>query len=654
MKRILLAASGLLCLLSSGCGNDSGNGPGMESLDVAKETSVPADVADTSVEPDGTNTDPDLTDEVLGDIPADMLDDMVEPVDLIGDEGNPDLPPDITDPDVTIEDVEPDEVIPIGPCSHDEDCMAGYCNTLTTECVECLWEHHCGEKEHCILSSCVLFSACESDDVCDPGLCHPESGECVECLLNEQCNEDELCEGNVCVQVEPCESSKDCETGICWLEVGKCVDCLEDVDCDEGQLCKETICITLTGCQSDKECTPDGLVCNKELGHCVQCVGDEDCPLIFHCAAGECLLDFCDPTLFTCQDNGIYGCSEAGDAVVLLEPCSEQQTCVEAGPETACLDWVCTPGPAYCHEETSHAISCSVDGLAVVQDTDCTADELVCDGGVCLPVVCEPGTVLCNEELSGLENCSEKGTVLLQSSCPEGTYCAPGGEESPATCEQQLCIPGTPVCDGDTATTCNNIGSAYHPDGISCDALDMTCINGECFECQATEVCDGVDNNCNDQVDENPVDCQGSGKQCFFGTCYSTINYNCWVKKLSGHVYQACYISGTNFTEAAQFCASWHGSHLVVLNNQDEEQFILANISGPGAIGYSDVAQEETWVWAVGSSNYSNWCPNQPDNWQNNEHCATMMNSIGGGQNCWNDLPCSDDINRFICEIDVP
>ena len=97
--------------------------------------------------------------------------------------------------------------------------------------------------------------------------------------------------------------------------------------------------------------------------------------------------------------------------------------------------------------------------------------------------------------------------------CSANQYCEGG------TCLADICTAGTFSCLENTRRRCNARGDGYQ-DSERCDDI---CANGECLNaCTPTnggiEVCDGVDNNCDDSTDEGgdalcPVR-QNSTSQC--------------------------------------------------------------------------------------------------------------------------------------------
>ncbi|XP_053380330.1 perlucin-like protein [Mercenaria mercenaria] len=71
-------------------------------------------------------------------------------------------------------------------------------------------------------------------------------------------------------------------------------------------------------------------------------------------------------------------------------------------------------------------------------------------------------------------------------------------------------------------------------------------------------------------------------------------------------------------------------------------------------IGLSDVQEEGIWMWMeskekLSTTGFSHWYPNQPDNSEANENCATINFDVGGK---WNDWHCNGKEANYICEKD--
>ncbi|XP_029380830.1 collectin-12 isoform X2 [Echeneis naucrates] len=105
-----------------------------------------------------------------------------------------------------------------------------------------------------------------------------------------------------------------------------------------------------------------------------------------------------------------------------------------------------------------------------------------------------------------------------------------------------------------------------------------------------------------------------------------------------------------NFDEANQFCAN-RSSHMLIINDNEEQQFVRNAIAGKGYfwLGLTDREEENVWKWVDGTIPvFKKWKPGQPDNWthghEDGEDCAGLIHNAN-----WNDFYCTDRIG-FICE----
>jgi hypothetical protein len=118
----------------------------------------------------------------------------------------------------------------------------------------------------------------------------------------------------------------------------------------------------------------------------------------------------------------------------------------------------------------------------------------------------------------------------------------------------------------------------------------------------------------------------------------NTLTYN-------GHTY-ALMINNLTW-DAAKTLAEQNGGYLVMVNDAAENQFLINNYLTANSqfwIGFNDIAQEGTWVWANGeSASYTNWYTNEPND-VSGEDCATYDVLYPGASYPslvgWNDLDC--------------
>ncbi|XP_078063596.1 CD209 antigen-like protein C [Mustelus asterias] len=109
-----------------------------------------------------------------------------------------------------------------------------------------------------------------------------------------------------------------------------------------------------------------------------------------------------------------------------------------------------------------------------------------------------------------------------------------------------------------------------------------------------------------------------------------------------------------NWDTAKRECGSLN-SHLLIINTDQEQNFVTNSISEKNQqylIGLTDQGSENNWKWVDGtpvSHRESHWLKNQPDNWNNDEHCGTFSKENGEDVFGWNDVTCSSEF-AFICE----
>jgi len=254
--------------------------------------------------------------------------------------------------------------------------------------------------------------------------------------------------------------------------------------------------------------------------------------------------------------------------------------------------------------------------------------------------------------------------------------------------------------DDDAVTDSDGDGFASDQD---CDDEDPAAYPG------ATELCDGIDNNCDNQVDEGLLvtlyqdfdgdgwgtestaqslcpdetgsdwvaqagDCNdnhtlinpGTSEVCdsLDNDCNGTADDGdvcpCQVEYYPDvmHPYMFCTETATWYQAAAACSASEY--RLVTFDSQAEltwatDQAIGIATSNRWWLGFNDEASEGDWVWEDSSVvGFQNWCSDEPNNGHgsecsptSNEDCA-MLNWGAGG--CWNDYPCECDWMYYICE----
>jgi hypothetical protein len=194
------------------------------------------------------------------------------------------------------------------------------------------------------------------------------------------------------------------------------------------------------------------------------------------------------------------------------------------------------------------------------------------------------------------------------------------------------------------ALSCVRVSSRGPGDGAPADAapgFDLTLDQADIQvrDTASKEICNGLDDNNNSQVDEG-------------GVCPTGCAGRTW----SGRVYYFCAHSEA-WTGAKSFCGQ-HGMKLARVNSASESSWMMSTAKSLWGVvpdiwlGGTDSAQEGTWRWQDGAVFYQSgkavlfcdWKPGEPDNIAAGDDCLTICQVTG-----WNDLDCSTKAHH-ICE----
>lgn len=185
--------------------------------------------------------------------------------------------------------------------------------------------------------------------------------------------------------------------------------------------------------------------------------------------------------------------------------------------------------------------------------------------------------------------------------------------------------------------------------------------------CSASEACNGLDDDCDGQIDED-------------GACPT----GCSAKVFAGHVYLLCLDAGgataSSHLDANGNCAaaaalpglsSLAGLELVSVQSAEEENFLkswlTASVPGDGDVwlGASDVLHEGTWTWGSTSSSetfftaapmgggmaapghFQDFAPGKPDADSPDEDCGIFAGKLGYR---WDDARCNAAAAGYVCE----
>jgi hypothetical protein len=234
-----------------------------------------------------------------------------------------------------------------------------------------------------------------------------------------------------------------CDDGVACTSdscvAGSCLHEADDGACSGGERCNPVLGCVPTRCASDPECS-DGLYCN----------GAERCDASAPgtgCVAGAPI---------ACNDGA--GCT--------MDACDEDtDRCVSTPNDAACAD----------------TVDCTVDSCSPGGSIDASGCVHTPDASRCAGDFCTVGRV-CNPTAGCVGGAARV--------CTDGSPCTDD------TCDETTNMCDSALRDGD--------GDSYGPisvSGVACGGTDCDDGNGAIHP-GATELCDGLDNNCNTMIDE--------------------------------------------------------------------------------------------------------------------------------------------------------
>lgn len=342
------------------------------------------------------------------------------------------------------------------------------------------------------------------------------------------------------------------------------------------------------------------------------------------------------------NDNGVADCFEFedsdGDGVWDEFDCAPDDPAVYPdAPE------LCNGIDDDCDEAIDEDLEPQVCGVGA-----CTNTVPACVAGEIPP--CEALDAATQEVCDGLDNDCDGDTdeELGETTCGDGLC-----QVTVANCEDgapQPCVPldiaGIEKCDGLDNDCDGDVDEALGVlnCGLGACAVEVpVCENGEFAICQpldiaAPEICDEIDNDCDGSVDEGAA-CQ-----------------ECQTLTFGENQYLFC-LAEQSWSAARGFCQG-EEMDLAGVSSEAEDTWVYSTAWGLKEtvgwwFGFHDQAVEGTFQWANGDPvDYENWKEGEPNNvagaWGDGEDCGSVVG--WGGVPGWNDLHCDYWALPFVCE----
>ena len=269
--------------------------------------------------------------------------------------------------------------------------------------------------------------------------------------------------------------------------------------------------VLLAGCYPPDECvlSSDCDQNREPLGPCLEWNCNED----FECVerstndGGTCTepMDDCQQGTLTCNTGRCEGTIRTYDAVSVAEACGLHASCLAA-------DYDCDPATG--------SFACA--DIAPLSDgSACERDECggACVSGLCdvpglgtgdLGPDCDEGEGTCNRDgqmacIAGVVACNAvPGPAAEYESCDGLDNDCDGETDEPEDLRPEDCAVQHGVCEDAQTTTC--LGAAGW---AACTTADYLSHDGR-YEAAEEATCDGLDNDCNDDVDDLPL----VGQEC--------------------------------------------------------------------------------------------------------------------------------------------
>ena len=440
------------------------------------------------------------------------------------------------------------------------------------------------------LSYCSMGSMKVLSEYCDYQCIN---GDCITCFSDPQCGKDAYVGKRYCMNGDAYQDfqefkcsdagtkNSDCTStiyskkvedclGVCAAGICKDVSCVADKDCDDSDPGTYDSCNnagtgssycahTPVNCGSDADCGINGYMGNEfcisgdvfknlESANCVNPgkLNSYCSVLISADPINDCGDSYCESWGSNyCKNDNVYHSRMCYNRDCLNGACTSSdvseekavQTCLNGCLNGGCIDFVCDSNSDcddgnentedVCTNPGSSLSSCQHNTITCTGNSQCGTDAYVgdsfCDNG---NVQRNYRTYTCNLPGTSDSYCSVSTNSRTTETCSSSQICSSGD------CIQNPCVDS----DGDGYDTCST--GTTGDDGRQQDCND----NNVNVNPGRTEICNGIDDDCDGLIDENNGNC-ASGQTCTNGQCITSCTNECsssGTNICDGNSYKTC------------------------------------------------------------------------------------------------------------------
>ena len=364
-----------------------------------------------------------------------------------------------------------------------------------------------------VLIAATIMAGCATTELAPPvdgdsSSCPAGSLGCP-CLDDNSCAGDLVCQNDVCIRAADGDDDDAVETDTDSIDKDTADGDIEVVEIDPDS--EENAEDDAVDDAEPGPCTPGDLRCGPDGSAVETCTADAEWKVSELCECGtcednRCVRALCPYEFDHCKDEATVIVSTGDDTCCppMEEPCATGYVCDESAG--ACI----LPGTDgdvddIVETETEEDVNpCDDDDPCTydfMEDGQCRHSGIGCnqDNNPCTSNVCDSADGQCKPQFVPDGECPQNDNPCSVAACSNISMSCTERPDAQGSCDDADPCNGQEYCDG---MECKSSDPVTCDDCYSCDPDNGQCYcDGSCTE----ETCNGIDDNCNDQVDEGGV-----------------------------------------------------------------------------------------------------------------------------------------------------